>query len=143
MGHHNPLMDANRWVCSCIHSSLLSRVPSYSPLQSLRVSHTFQVTSTVSKAGGDGEEWEGGVGDLAPALYTEDHCRLVVVGSSASQELAEGASIQSLGNSPQERPISPQSKPAGPSRMGASDAHAWIPGKLSPCGYSLVLYHVG
>ena len=58
-------------VCGCLRSSALSCMPFFS-LKSLRlqISHIFQVTSTVPKAGRGGEEGEGGGGDLDPALST-------------------------------------------------------------------------
>lgn len=71
---------ADLQVCVCICSSATSCMPLFS-LQSLRlqISHTFQVTRTVSKAGGGGEEGEGGDGDPHLALSTGDHSGPVTV----------------------------------------------------------------
>lgn len=72
------------WVCGCICSSTLSWVPFFL-LKSLRLqlSHVFQVTSTVSKAGRGREEREGGDDDLGLTLRSSGECsEPVLVGAS-------------------------------------------------------------
>lgn len=73
--------------CGFVAVSAPPRSPAclFFSLKSLRlqISHIFRVTSTVSKAGGGGEEGDEGCGDLDLALSTGEHPASMPVGAFA------------------------------------------------------------